>query len=88
MIIQSEIKKWGNSLGLRVTGVLKDIPNLHEGSQVEIEVNETGFTVKPIHNHKSKLPFTEKDLLDGLTPYSSHSDLLAIPIAEETEWSE
>ena len=27
MKVESEIKKWGNSLALRVTGIMADIPN-------------------------------------------------------------
>ena len=45
MRIHAKIQKWGNGLALRVGGVLRDIPQFQEGTEVDIEINKNGFTV-------------------------------------------
>ena len=37
MRVQSEIKKWGNSLALRITGAMADVPQFSEGTKHEHE---------------------------------------------------
>lgn len=78
MHTQSKILKWGNSLALRLSGPLRDIPHFQANMLVDIEVNEKGITVHPVKKRKSHklLPFTEAELLKGLTPRKAHSDLL------------
>ena len=85
MKIESEIKKWGNSLALRVTGVMAELPKFSAGTKVIVEVSEEGIVVKPVIEHKGKarLPYTENALLADLTPEKSHTDELAIPVGPE-----
>ncbi len=80
MIIESEIKKWGNSLALRITGVMADLPKLSNGTKVVIEVNEESLLIKRANKplKKLKLPYTEQFLLEGMTPYTAHADELAL----------
>ena len=64
MKIGTKIQKWGNSLAIRITGLLKTIPHLSANMPVEIEVNEQGFTSHPITPKKRKLlVFNEAQLL-------------------------
>lgn len=78
MKIQTTIQKWGNSLAIRITGPLKTIPNFSANMPVEIEVNESGLTVRPLTLKKRKLPlFKESQLLKGLTAKKAHADELA-----------
>lgn len=79
MIIKSEIKKWGNSLALRITGAMVDLPKFHDGTKVVIEVNEDSLVIKRANKpkRKLKLPYTEKFLLQGMSPYTAHADELA-----------
>ena len=68
MKVESEIKKWGNSLALRVTGIMADLPNFKDGTKVIVEVSEEGIMVKPVRSTKRKLrlPYSEKELLADL----------------------
>jgi len=85
MKIESEIKKWGNSLALRVTGVMAELPNFRDGTKVVVEVSEEGIIVKPARpsGKKLRLPYSEEELLADLSPASAHADELATPLAAE-----
>ncbi len=76
----------GYGLALRVGGVMRDIPHFKEGTEVDVEVTEDGFLVKKsIQKKKSPFPYSEAQILEGLTRELAHADLLAIPLPNETE---
>ena len=79
MRIESEIKKWGNSLALRITGPMAEIPKFREGCKVSVEVTEKGLIIEAVKEPKKriKLPFSEADLVAGMTPETAHADELA-----------
>ena len=78
MKIETQLKKWGNSLALRVTGVMAELPEFHDGSKVTVEVTEEGFTVTPAkEDRRSLLPYTEEELLADMSLENSHADDLA-----------
>ena len=79
MHIESEIKRWGNSLALRITGAMAEIPNFKAGTKVDIEIRENGLLIKPItrSTKKLRLPYTEQQLVAELTPSLAHADELA-----------
>lgn len=85
MKVESEIKKWGNSLALRVTGIMAELPKFEDGTRVIVEVTKEGIMVKPAAKQKEahQLPYSEADLLDGLTPETAHADALASPTSHE-----
>lgn len=85
MRIQARIQKWGNGLALRVGGAMRDIPHFQEGTEVDVEITEEGFTVRKSAPNKKLFPFSESKLIAGLTNTLAHSDLLAIPLANEIE---
>lgn len=86
MLIHTKIQKWGNGLALRVGGLMRDIPHFREGTEVDIEISEEGFTVrKSTIEKKILLPFSESQLLEGLTSDLAHADLLASPLTGEIE---
>jgi len=86
MQIHSQIQKWGNGLGLRVSGILRDLPQFQVEDKVQIEVTEQGFSVTKIIPKKSNsLRYTESQLLEDLTPEKIHADKLARPLPGE--WS-
>lgn len=79
MKIHAEIKKWGNGLGLRVTGAMRDIPALKAGTKVDVEITEEGLIIKKTKKTKAKrlsFPYTEEELLEGITPENIHAELL------------
>ncbi len=77
MKVNAKIQKWGNSLGLRISGPIKAIPRFEENMNVIVEISEKGLCVYPKPKKKTAreiLPFTEDALLKGLTPYLAHTD--------------
>lgn len=86
MKVHAKIQKWGNGLALRVSGVMRDIPHFKEGTEVDVEVTECGFLVKrSTQNKKSFFPYSESQILEGLTRERAHVDLLAILLPNEME---
>lgn len=85
MKVEAEIKRWGNSLAIRITGTMASIPKLREGSKVSVDISEKGLLIKP-QSRKSrniKFPYSEKKLLAGMTPKKAHADELALLISKE-----
>lgn len=78
MKVHSKIQKWGNGLALRIAGIIREIPHLKEGTEVDIEVHEHGFTVTK-SNKTKRFPFKESDLIKGLDAQTAHVDILANP---------
>ena len=88
MKVETEIKQWGNSLALRVSGVMAEIPQFTVGTRVEVEVTEEGLIVKPVRDQVGErtLPYSEKALLEDLTPDSAHADELAELSTKELDY--
>lgn len=84
-IVQAKIQRWGNGLGLRVAGLIRDIPHFTPDSVVEVEVFEDGFTVRKAKQSRRQLPFSEAELLTGLTSDTAQAGLLAHPTAAELD---
>lgn len=61
------IKKWGNSLGVRISKPMLQELNLHENSEVELTVKDNTITITP----KSSL----EDLLLQITKENLHSEI-------------
>ncbi len=84
MRVEAKIQKWGNGLAIRIAGVMRDLPHFQEGSPVEVEVTEEGLTIKKLKKtNKSKLPFSESELLADINPATAHSELIAKPLKNE-----
>ncbi|WP_131782779.1 AbrB/MazE/SpoVT family DNA-binding domain-containing protein [Legionella gresilensis] len=75
MKIHTKIQKWGNSLALRISGPMRKIPHFKEGTEVDVEITEKGFTV--VKTKGNNFPFKEIDLIKGLSAETGHADLLA-----------
>lgn len=78
------VQSWGNSLGLRITRAMSDMANLGKGDEVSIEVTEEGLLVsrkKPVK--RFKLPYSEADLLAGMTRHTAHADELPSLLTHE-----
>jgi len=85
LLQNAKIQRWGNGLGLRISGIMREVPHFEPGAKVTVEVFEDGFTVKKVvENKSSKLfPFTEEQLLSGLDANTAHADEL--PILQATD---
>lgn len=88
MNIDTEVKKWGNSLALRINAVTAEALNLHQGSKVTCEILSDGLLIKPIVSKRKARtwPYSEAQLLDGITPNTAHKDEL-ISLAHH-EWAD
>ena len=84
MQITAKITKWGNSLGLRINQEIADGLKLGPGSKVSLNLDtrKNLLMIQPVKT-SSPWPFKEADLIKGMTPDNSHSDLLAEPIGNE-----
>lgn len=81
MRVHAKIQKWGNGLALRVSGVMRDIPDFQEGTEVDVDVTENGlYVVKSTFKKKFIFPFSESQLVQGLNDGQIRSDLLAKPL--------
>ena len=85
MQVETEIKKWGNSLALRVTGIMAEMPRFEAGTKVTVHVSSEGLIVKPAVGKLGtfRFPYSESDLLAGMTSKSAHAEALANPTADE-----
>ena len=84
--IDTRIQKWGNGLGLRISGLMRDIPHFEQDTPVRVEISEDGFTVKRMQPSLTSLPFSEEELLASLNPSTAHSDLISATL--DSEWIE
>ena len=80
-----EIKQWGNSLALRITGIMSEVPRLDVGTRVTVDVSSEGLVVKPVAGQTGifRFPYSESALLAGITPDTAHADALADPAGIE-----
>lgn len=85
-IVHAKIQRWGNGLGLRVAGLMRDIPHFTPDTAIEVEVFEDGFTVRKAKQARRTLPFSESELLEGLTSDTAQAELLATPVAGELDY--
>lgn len=81
---QGTVQPWGNSLGIRITRPISDMSHLVKGDKVDIEVTEDGILVSRKQvKRRLILPYTEADLLSGMTPKNAHADELPSLLGSE-----
>lgn len=86
MKFETEIKQWGNSLALRISGAMAKEPMFAKGVAVIVETSENQMIIKPkAEPMHFQLPFTESELLIGL----DDTVLKNVEIAElnDEEWN-
>ena len=57
MRVQATIQKWGNGLGIRISGTMRDIPHFEAGMPVEVEVSEKGLEIRKACFRKKTITF-------------------------------
>ena len=80
--VNAKVLKWGNSLGIRLSGALKELTDFKAGTSVDIEIKKDGLFIRKAEQ-KTILPFSESFLLDDLDE-KSHTNLLTKP--QGNEW--
>jgi antitoxin MazE len=69
--LHSHVRKWGNSLALRIPKALAIEAGIEEGTLVEIELNGDGLTVTAVPPER----FTLAELLADVTPENVHAEV-------------
>jgi len=68
---QSQYPNGGNSLAIRIPKHFIDRLDLHEGSQLEIEISGESIVIRPTKSPK----YTSEQLLTGMTPEHFHPEI-------------
>lgn len=78
--MQTEIKRWGNSAAIRLPSKLLAALQLEINSAISIDVKDNKIIIEALPEQakgRLHLPFSESDLLNGLTSENAHADDLA-----------
>ena len=81
-----EIKRWGNSAAIQLPRRILAQAGLELASPVNIEVEDGKIIIQALQERTRKInfPFTEAQLLQGMSAYTAHADELALPEGRET----
>jgi len=69
--MESHVRKWGNSLALRIPKALAVEAGISDGSRVEVELEDGSLSVRVVKTEGHSLD----DLLAGVTPQNRHSEI-------------
>lgn|SRR5690606_18305496 len=70
MVVSSTVRKWGNSLAIRIPQVVAEAAQMHDGAEVEISIHDKQITI----DLKKKTP-TLEELLAKITPENRHKEI-------------
>lgn len=80
--MKTHIRKWGNSLALRIPKLLASEAGLKSESPVELLVSDGKLVIAPVVNPE----FTLKQLLSRVTPENIHNEVLTGQVAGSEAW--
>lgn len=84
---EGTVQPWGNSLGIRITRPICSLAHLARGDKIAINITEDGLVItRKVRTKQIKLPYTESELIEGLTPHKAHSDELPSILDNELEY--
>ncbi len=66
-----KIKKWGNSLAIRIPHAFAVETNLHDNSVVEFIARDNELVIVPVNGNE----FTLEDLLEGVKDGNLHGEI-------------
>ena len=79
--METKIRRWGNSLGLRIPSSFAREAGVGEGSAVDITVDGEVLTIRPVRQARYRLD----DLLKKVTTKNRHDDVdTGHPMGRET----
>ncbi len=79
--MRTQVRKIGNSLGSIIPAVFIKQLSLTEGADIDVKAEANRIIIEPVSN--KHLPFTEQELLSGLTAYTAHAEELATISSKE-----
>lgn len=68
--VTTTVQKWGNSLAVRIPSIIAERIAIHQGSEIEFDVQDNVVTIIP----KKKKP-TLEELLSKVTPENRHNEI-------------
>lgn len=77
--MQTHLKKWGNSLGIRIPMQFIKQLDLHDGSSVTLELHEGRITIKPPK-------YNLESMLKEITPKNLHKPIFDDKQHGNEEW--
>jgi len=69
--VQVRVRKWGNSLALRIPKPFAVDAGVEEGTVVDVSVSEGRLIAAPVRVQRARL----RDLLDGVTKANLHEEV-------------
>ena len=69
--MQTRVRKWGNSLGLRIPRAMAEATGVGEGTEVFVSVVRGNHVVKPARPPRMAL----RELLRGITAKNLHGEI-------------
>ncbi len=78
----TKVRKWGNSLGLRIPKAFADEASVEEGSTVDLSVFEGRIVVRPVPGPRYEL----SELLGGVTDENLHGEVATGPLRGREAW--
>ena len=80
--METRVKKWGNSLALRIPALLAAEVGLADDSPVELSLADGKLVVSPLH----RVEYDLQDLLSQVTEENLHGKVDAGPAAGLEAW--
>lgn len=80
--MRASVRKWGNSLALRIPSSVAEDSRIRQGSVVELTVVRGRLVVSPL----SPPGYTLKELLAGITKGNRHPETDTGPAAGREAW--
>jgi len=78
--MEAKVRRWGNSLGLRIPKALAEEAGIEADSAVDLTVRNGEIVVRPLRRKKFKL----KDLLAKVTDENKHEEIdFGPPVGKE-----
>jgi antitoxin MazE len=71
----TKIKKWGNSLAIRIPKVAVKEMKIREGIQVDFNFDENKITITPKKKKKEKRKYTLEELVSKITPENRYEEI-------------
>ena len=80
--MEARIRKWGNSLGLRIPKAFAEEVGMDTGSAVDLSIHDGELVVRVRRPHVVRL----EDLLAGVTPENIHGEVETGPPLGREGW--
>ena len=79
--MRTTIRRWGNSLGLRIPKAFAAETAIEDGASVDLSVSEGRLIIRPVHQH-----FELEALLEEVTDENLHAEVSTGPAQGGETW--